>query len=571
MKVSAAKFLIFFVVLGQIFGCTKSYKEQDKKLESLTVSQAASNSQYEWYELQIVQWWKARIEYANKINRNNNRPTEARYISVRSTRLLGKSSDEEFGIINPFVVLTCGVSEDIRKSPTTECLSEQDGKVCWQDKTEFQYGAENKFWILGRTTYTTTCGQKWSKKELMHGPQPRESDHWMYGYNQVPPTKKGHFVDRFVIRDQYNVSTIEYTGKTYSERRSMQCLDVYYEVRTRPKEYKVKCVAKQDVAEGLNAGVWGPKDELRAFILASHIDDWSDSVKINLAKGLIAKGITRDMARAALGEPKYNETKTEQGQEKVIYQYGAAVDRVTGEGTARLTFIDDKLESWEEQFPTSGSARRITDEAKDNNFAVKLVIKTDESARTAETRDDFSKKLAIAMSDKGSEFVGDGSAGGYGRIHGSGSINTSSGLGKKRERIVGKIALGFGSTTGHCDKNNIEQVVRRRAGAMRACYEEQLQNQPTLEGKITARWTINLDGTVKDARIAQSSIGNKQVENCLLRSARMMRFAKPVGGTCIVQWPFVFSREGNFSSNLTANTRTVKLNDLLQKKTMPPK
>lgn len=177
----------------------------------------------------------------------------------------------------------------------------------------------------------------------------------------------------------------------------------------------------------------------------------------------------------------------------------------------------------------------------------------------------FSNKLAIAMSGTGSEFVmghgsggmgfkgtgsGGGGTGGYGRIHGLGKIDTGGGagvsanLGKKAAKKVGNIKLGSGSSQGFCQKSNIQSVVRRRAGAIRACYERELQLHPKLGGKITVRWTINLEGKVQGATTVDSSMGNKNVEGCVLRAIRRMRFSKPEGGVCVVQWPFVFNAGG---------------------------
>jgi TonB family protein len=62
-----------------------------------------------------------------------------------------------------------------------------------------------------------------------------------------------------------------------------------------------------------------------------------------------------------------------------------------------------------------------------------------------------------------------------------------------------------------------------------------------LTGKITFRWTIDTEGRVSDASMTDSSIGNTAVEQCVLRTIRNMRFAKPEGGICVVQWPFVFN------------------------------
>ncbi len=178
--------------------------------------------------------------------------------------------------------------------------------------------------------------------------------------------------------------------------------------------------------------------------------------------------------------------------------------------------------------------------------------------------DQFQNKIAVAMSGTGSEFVlGHGSGGmgfkgtgtggggtGVGRIHGLASVDTGGGtavtanLGKKRKKRISKLKLGSGASKGFCKRSNIQSVVRRRAGAIRACYERQLQIKPKLSGKLTVRWTINQEGRVDAAKVVKSTLKEKAVESCILRRMRVMRFQKPESGVCVIQWPFVFSSSG---------------------------
>ena len=179
--------------------------------------------------------------------------------------------------------------------------------------------------------------------------------------------------------------------------------------------------------------------------------------------------------------------------------------------------------------------------------------------------DGFSNKIAVAMAGEGSEFVlghgagglgfkgtgsGGGGEGGYGRIHGMGKIDTGggmgvkAGLGKKGSKRVGKIRVGSGATRGFCAKGHIKSVVRRRAGAIRACYEKRLQLKPNLKGKIQVRWTIALDGKTTSVSVTSNTLGDSKVSNCVARVLRRMRFRKPEGGICVVQWPFVFNSGG---------------------------
>jgi len=176
--------------------------------------------------------------------------------------------------------------------------------------------------------------------------------------------------------------------------------------------------------------------------------------------------------------------------------------------------------------------------------------------------DAFDNRMAVAMAGTGSELQvgygaggmgfkgtgpGGGGTGGYGRIHGLGRVDTGggmgmrAGLGKKGTKKVGQMKLDSGTSAGFCKKEDIRTNVMRRAGAIRACYEAQLQIHESLAGKTTIRWTIDGEGKVAQASIASSTLRNANVEQCVLRVIRAMRFQKPESGICVVQWPFIFS------------------------------
>ena len=175
----------------------------------------------------------------------------------------------------------------------------------------------------------------------------------------------------------------------------------------------------------------------------------------------------------------------------------------------------------------------------------------------------LNSKMAVAMSGEGSELVighgsggmgfrgtgsGGGGAGGYGRIHGLGAIDTGGGtgrnanvgIGRKRRKKVAKLRMAGGRSTGGCDKGNVAKNVRRRAAALRACYEMQLMSKPNLKGKLTVQWTIDTEGRVKGVKVVSDKIKNANVSDCVLRTIRRVRFKKPEAGICIIQWPFVF-------------------------------
>jgi hypothetical protein len=176
----------------------------------------------------------------------------------------------------------------------------------------------------------------------------------------------------------------------------------------------------------------------------------------------------------------------------------------------------------------------------------------------------LTSKMAVAMSGEGGELVighgsggmgfrgtgsGGGGTGGYGRIHGLGAIDTGGGtgrnanvgIGRKKRKRVAKLRLAGGRSTGGCDKGNIAKNVRRRASALRACYEIQLLSLPNLKGKVTMQWTIKQDGAVANPKVVTNSIKNNKVTDCVMRTIKRIRFKKPEAGICVIQWPFVFA------------------------------
>ncbi|MBT9558291.1 MAG: AgmX/PglI C-terminal domain-containing protein, partial [Myxococcales bacterium] len=175
----------------------------------------------------------------------------------------------------------------------------------------------------------------------------------------------------------------------------------------------------------------------------------------------------------------------------------------------------------------------------------------------------MNSKLAVAMAGSGTEFTlgggtdgmgfrgtgpGGGGEGPFGRIHGLGKIDrggdgleTGVALGPKKPKRIGRLDTSGGQSAGFCKKENIASVVRSRASAIRACYEARLQVNEKLAGKLTARWTIGVDGKVTAPSISSNTVGDPAVGSCLLGVVRRLNFQKPEGGVCIVQWPFVFN------------------------------
>jgi len=93
-------------------------------------------------------------------------------------------------------------------------------------------------------------------------------------------------------------------------------------------------------------------------------------------------------------------------------------------------------------------------------------------------------------------------------------------------------------------KDEIDRVVRARAGVFKACYQKELNRSPGLGGKLVVRFKIGSDGAVQTAANAGgSSLSNDAVEQCVKSNVMRLKFP-PKGAIANVTYPFVFSQGG---------------------------
>lgn len=98
-------------------------------------------------------------------------------------------------------------------------------------------------------------------------------------------------------------------------------------------------------------------------------------------------------------------------------------------------------------------------------------------------------------------------------------------------------------SNGFLSQREIDRVVRRGQANVRYCYESALQRQPSLAGRVVARFFIQRNGRVRNASIASSSLSNAGVEGCITRQIGRWRFPEPDGGEVQVEYPFIFGTQ----------------------------
>lgn len=95
------------------------------------------------------------------------------------------------------------------------------------------------------------------------------------------------------------------------------------------------------------------------------------------------------------------------------------------------------------------------------------------------------------------------------------------------------------SIEGRPSTDVIQRVIRRKAVAIRICYERELTRRPGLAGKITVKFVIAPDGTVSSATVTSF---DETIGSCVVGVFKKLVFPKPGGGKPItINYPIIFT------------------------------
>ncbi|WP_438016824.1 AgmX/PglI C-terminal domain-containing protein [Sorangium sp. So ce315] len=103
------------------------------------------------------------------------------------------------------------------------------------------------------------------------------------------------------------------------------------------------------------------------------------------------------------------------------------------------------------------------------------------------------------------------------------------------------IRMGATQVSGRLPPEVIQRVVRQSFGRFRLCYEQGLQRDASLQGRVAVRFTVDPSGAVASARDGGSDLPDAAVVSCVIRAFHGLTFPAPEGGTVDVVYPLLLA------------------------------
>lgn len=128
--------------------------------------------------------------------------------------------------------------------------------------------------------------------------------------------------------------------------------------------------------------------------------------------------------------------------------------------------------------------------------------------------------------------AGDGTGQGFGSGHGR--------LGGAQKVSAPKVRMGATTVSGQLPPEVIQRIVRQNFGRFRLCYENGLRNNPSLQGRVSARFIIGRDGAVMSVANGGSDVPDAGVVACVLQQFKGLSFPQPENGLVTVVYPVLF-------------------------------
>ena len=105
--------------------------------------------------------------------------------------------------------------------------------------------------------------------------------------------------------------------------------------------------------------------------------------------------------------------------------------------------------------------------------------------------------------------------------------------------VAAALASSASAGEGTLDKDAIRDVVRAHIGEIRGCYNQGLERDPALAGRLVVGFEITGTGAVGRSEISESTLADAAVGTCVAQAVKTWQFPAPKGGSVAVEYPFV--------------------------------
>jgi TonB family protein len=118
---------------------------------------------------------------------------------------------------------------------------------------------------------------------------------------------------------------------------------------------------------------------------------------------------------------------------------------------------------------------------------------------------------------------------------------------------VPQILQGQATVDGSLDKDIVRRIVRAHINEVRACHNAGLTMNPRLAGRVVVDFTITGTGKVAVVTVAETTVADTKVGECIAKAVKRWTFPKPPdGGNVTVNYPFSLSPSGSGSASPSA-------------------
>ncbi|MCB9671756.1 MAG: AgmX/PglI C-terminal domain-containing protein [Alphaproteobacteria bacterium] len=214
------------------------------------------------------------------------------------------------------------------------------------------------------------------------------------------------------------------------------------------------------------------------------------------------------------------------------------VDEDPGKQAKNLQDTKDNLEK------SSKLLAKILATTGDNSRGMVADMWSDEDKGLANIDKALAEKSGGLTTDANDPGIREGAGGGTGEaatigdLAATGAGGTSGVGGGPAVKVEGSVSMGNGSVSEEIgDSGKVKNTVRRYAGQMKYCYEQQLKKNSSLEGRVELGWSV-YEGKVESVYVVSNGTGDDELSKCMMSKLKKWKFDGDIEGD--VQWPFVF-------------------------------